>query len=178
MSNSVSFSYEAQACRREQQVSVPLTLDIYGWYQEMLRSHVVAFNPSRASWLVFGYEEVQRVLLDHETFSSQREINADGQVDPIRGAGILGMDPPCHRHLRALISQAFTPRMVAQLEPRITAIVQALLCLGAPLARLETRIALGILLERFPTIRRRRGIQLELKPSNNIYGFKHVPLEW
>jgi cytochrome P450 len=37
------------------------------------------------------------------------------------------MDPPRHRQLRNLVSQAFTPRMVAQLEPRITAITNELL---------------------------------------------------
>jgi cytochrome P450 len=51
-------------------------------------------------------------------------------------------------------------------------------CLGAPLARLETRIALGMLLERFPTIRRRRSIPLDLRPSSFLYGLKHVPVEW
>src|SRR5260370_29318432 len=35
--------------------------------------------------------------------------------------------PPRHRQLRNLVSQAFTPRMVAQLEPRITAITNDLL---------------------------------------------------
>jgi cytochrome P450 len=37
------------------------------------------------------------------------------------------MDPPRHRQMRNLVSQAFTPRMVAQLEPRIAAITNELL---------------------------------------------------
>lgn len=37
------------------------------------------------------------------------------------------MDPPRHRQHRALISQAFTPRVIFLLEPRITAIVHSLL---------------------------------------------------
>jgi cytochrome P450 len=37
------------------------------------------------------------------------------------------MDPPRHRQLRNLVSQVFTPRMVAQLEPRISAITNDLL---------------------------------------------------
>jgi cytochrome P450 len=49
-------------------------------------------------------------------------------------------------------------------------------CLGAPLARLEARIALGIMLERLPHIRRIRTIPLELKSSSFIYGLKHVPI--
>jgi cytochrome P450 len=93
MSIRAAFSYEDLARRRAQQVSVPLTLDVYEWYQEMLRSHAVMFDPARASWLVFGYEEVQRVLLNPQTFSSQRQVDTKGNVDPIRSASILGMDP-------------------------------------------------------------------------------------
>jgi cytochrome P450 len=127
MSNTVSFSYEDLARRRAQQTSVPLTLDMYEWYQEMLPSHAVIFDSSRASWLVFRYEEVQRVLLDAHTFSSQRDVGADGYVDPIKSGSFISMDPPDHRQLRAIVSQAFTPRVVADMEPRIIAIVQSLL---------------------------------------------------
>ena len=48
------------------------------------------------------------------------------RADPL-GSSILQMDPPRHRQLRNLVSQAFTPRIVAQLEPRITAITNELL---------------------------------------------------
>src|SRR5258708_20419346 len=37
------------------------------------------------------------------------------------------MAPPRHRQLRNLVTQAFTPRSVAQLSERITAIINALL---------------------------------------------------
>src|SRR3989454_8153890 len=51
---------------------------------------------------------------------------SQGDADPL-GSSILQMDPPRHRQLRNLVTQAFTPRMVAQLEPRITAITHDLL---------------------------------------------------
>src|SRR5207245_7166780 len=51
---------------------------------------------------------------------------SQGDAHPI-GSVILHMDPPRHRQLRNLVSQAFTPRMVAQMEPRITAITNELL---------------------------------------------------
>jgi cytochrome P450 len=127
MSNPVSFSYQDVARRKEQQVQVPLTVDIYRWYQAMQQSHSVFFDSRRVSWLILRYEEVQRVLLDHQTFSSQFAVGPDGNVDPIMSPGMLGTDPPRHRQLRALVSQAFTPRVVANLEPRITSIVQTLL---------------------------------------------------
>ncbi|HEY6540802.1 MAG TPA: cytochrome P450 [Ktedonobacteraceae bacterium] len=123
----LSYGYEELLQRRTKEASVPLTPDIYSWYQEMQKTHRVYYDDVRASWLVFHYNDVHRVLLDTETFSSQRTTNPDGSIDPIASGGIVGMDPPRHRQLRSLISQAFTPRVVAQMEPRITAIVHDLL---------------------------------------------------
>jgi cytochrome P450 len=49
-------------------------------------------------------------------------------------------------------------------------------CLGAPLARLEARIALGELCKRFSSITRVREIPLEPQPSTIIYGVRHLPV--
>jgi cytochrome P450 len=68
-------------------------------------------------------------LSDHATFSSDESRYAPPEyrdTSPITSS-ILRMDPPRHRQLRSLVSQAFTPRMVAQLEPRIREIVTGLL---------------------------------------------------
>jgi cytochrome P450 len=51
-------------------------------------------------------------------------------------------------------------------------------CLGAPLARLEARIALGAMLERWPNLQRNRAVPLELRPSPNLYGLKHLPISF
>jgi cytochrome P450 len=59
--------------------------------------------------MIFDYEGVKRVLSDYETFSSRH-----GPAE-----WLAFMDPPRQAKLRALISRAFTPRMVANLEPRI-----------------------------------------------------------
>ncbi|GCE05525.1 cytochrome P450 [Dictyobacter aurantiacus] len=127
MSATPSYSYEELQRRRTRQASVLLTPDIYDWYEQMMASHDLYYDETRASWLLFRYEDVMRVLQDTRTFSSQRTTNPDGSVDPIASGGILGMDPPRHRQLRSLISMAFTPRAIAQLEPRIRAIVNDLL---------------------------------------------------
>jgi cytochrome P450 len=49
-------------------------------------------------------------------------------------------------------------------------------CLGAPLARLEAKIALTIMLERLLDIKRDRSQNLEPVHSVFIYGAKHVPI--
>ena len=45
------------------------------------------------------------------------------RLDPLEE----GMDPPEHRKFRTLVSQAFTPRVVQGLEPRIEAVCRRLL---------------------------------------------------
>jgi len=82
---------------------------------------------SGVAWLAARYADVQRILLDPKTFSSQRTLNRDGSVDEVASGSILGLDPPRHRQLRHLLAQAFTQRRVAQLEPRIRAICNRLI---------------------------------------------------
>ena len=88
-------------------------------------------DPDWGGWHVFRYTDVARVLSEYATFSSdghriEQAAGSTGEADPIESS-IIRMDPPRHRHLRNLVSQVFTPRMVAQLEPRITAITNELL---------------------------------------------------
>src|SRR5881227_2757157 len=100
-------------------------------YRMMRATQPVFQHPEWGGWQVFRYADVSRVLSEHATFSSdaRRMAQSEGSqddADPL-GSSILQMDPPRHRQLRSLVSQAFTPRMVAQLEPRITAITHELL---------------------------------------------------
>src|SRR5437899_966784 len=95
----------------------------FDWYRSMRATQPVFKHPEWSGWQVFRYADVTRVLSEYATFSS---ASFDDQSDPL-GSSILQMDPPRHRQLRNLVSQAFTPRMVAQLEPRITAITNELL---------------------------------------------------
>jgi cytochrome P450 len=81
------------------------------------------FLPAPGIWLVFGYDDVHAVLKDNQTWSSQ-PVPPEGYEGP--PPGMLNSDPPRHNRLRNLVSQAFTPRMVEQLEPRIREIATAL----------------------------------------------------
>jgi cytochrome P450 len=67
-------------------------------------------------WLVSDYAGVRRALTDHDAFSSDL-THAPGHGNP--GAWFIFFDPPRHTRLRALIARAFTPRVVADLEPRV-----------------------------------------------------------
>ena len=83
----------------------------YPWYDQLrAASPVLRVPPPFNGWMIFDYETVKRVLNDHEAFSSKV---------PAPKNWFVFHDPQEHTKLRALISRAFTPRMIANLEPRI-----------------------------------------------------------
>ncbi|MEV6492415.1 cytochrome P450, partial [Actinoplanes sp. NPDC051633] len=85
-------------------------------------------------WHIYGHPEVQAVLGDAETFSSDtlritpehRRPRADGREVSMDGMITL-MDPPRHTKLRKLVTSTFAPKAVAALEPRIAALTHELL---------------------------------------------------
>jgi cytochrome P450 len=74
--------------------------------------------PPFDAWMIFDYDGVKRVTGDHESFSSR--VRAPGNW-------FIFQDPPIHTKLRALISKAFTPRMITNLEPLIRELSRSLL---------------------------------------------------
>ena len=75
-------------------------------------------------WTIFDFDGVKRALADQAAFSSDLS-HAPGQGNP--GRWFIFFDPPRHTKLRALIAKAFTPRVVADLEPRIRRLSRELL---------------------------------------------------
>lgn len=76
---------------------------------------------------VFRYADVQAILRDAETWSSR--FPPPPGIDPANmpEPSMIGQDPPQHTRLRGLVSQAFTPRIIRRLEPRIHEIAHELL---------------------------------------------------
>jgi cytochrome P450 len=103
----------------------------YGFYSTMRRDQPVAHDKQNWLWAVYRYDDVKRVLTDHTTFSSEFQRIAPpqdpGDEQPRFRSSLISSDPPRHRQLRDLISRAFTPRAVANLEPRIVEITHDLL---------------------------------------------------
>ena len=108
----------------------------FPWYEEMRRVSPVHVDPHSGVLSVFGYDHVQRVLSDYEAFSSERGPR-DGSASSALGTSLISSDPPRHRQLRNLVTQAFTPRAIARLAPRITTIISELLDLVAGAGRMD-----------------------------------------
>ncbi len=73
-------------------------------------------------WVVTKYEDVSFVSKNPGTFASGRGTNIfDVLPEQLRQQQtiMLNMDPPAHSKYRRLVSQGFTPRIVARLEEHI-----------------------------------------------------------
>jgi cytochrome P450 len=86
---------------------IPGLLDMSGGPREGVRQFVA-----------LGYDAVQQVLLDGQTFSSSGYASSMGLV---MGHSILEMDEPEHRAYRSLIQQAFTLKAMERWERDIVA---------------------------------------------------------
>ncbi|MEU6482646.1 cytochrome P450 [Streptomyces sp. NPDC046887] len=81
-------------------------------------------------WEVFRHQEAVQVLGDHRTYSNDmNHFIPEDQRRLARAArgNFVGIDPPDHTRLRGLVSQAFSPRVTAELEPRVKRLAERLL---------------------------------------------------
>ncbi|HVV20553.1 MAG TPA: cytochrome P450 [Pseudonocardiaceae bacterium] len=79
---------------------------------------------------LFRYADVQQVLSDPRFSSNIGRLMPFLDPDQL-AENLVWTDPPAHRPLRGLVSQAFTPKTVARLRPRI-ADIAADLVTGLP----------------------------------------------
>ncbi|MEU4739365.1 cytochrome P450 [Actinosynnema sp. NPDC023658] len=97
------------------------------WLRGERPDHVVQHDEELGTWNVHGYPEVAEILADWGRFSSDTTRLFPAMDRSVTDGNILQLDPPEHRQLRRLVSHAFTPKVVADLEPRITALTGELL---------------------------------------------------
>lgn len=102
-------------------------LNPFPHYARMRDSAPVFHDDQSGSWHVFRYDDVQRVLSEHGTFSSRMGGDDPSETGQLFAASLITADPPRHRQLRSLVTQAFTPRAVEALAPRISALTEELL---------------------------------------------------
>jgi cytochrome P450 len=108
----------------------------------------VFYAPQFDLWVVTRYDDVLAVVKDHDTFSSAGALKSSPEpfppeVEAVLAEGwpampyIIEVDPPLHERIRGLVTKAFTPKRIAELEPRIQAIAAELVDELAPLGRAD-----------------------------------------
>lgn len=95
------------------------------WYREMRTKNPLSYDEGNGVWSVFAYADVKAIHSDYERFSSQ--FSVDPPPDQPIEASILRRDPPQHKLLRSIVTQAFTPRIIERMAERIEAIAHRLL---------------------------------------------------
>ncbi len=91
--------------------------DPYPVYARLRDEAPLFRNEEHAFWAISRFDDVVRALQHPEIFTSTR---AAAKGDPSQDMPMMIiMDPPRHDELRALVNRSFTPRRIAQLEPRV-----------------------------------------------------------
>ena len=105
--------------------------DPYPFYRRLREQDPVHQSPL-GIWVLTRYDDAVMVLRDprfgREGLAEIIEARlGQGSVRPANTRDMLFRDPPDHTRLRALVSRAFTPRVVEAMRPHIQEIVDGLL---------------------------------------------------
>lgn len=89
----------------------------------------VRFDEPSGRWEVLRYTDGLRVISDSEVFSNDLSefIPDHEELRTFSKGNFQAMDEPRHKELRGLVSQAFTPRFVRSLVPRVEQVAAELL---------------------------------------------------
>jgi cytochrome P450 len=91
-----------------------------------LRAEAPAYRNERLGlWALSRHADVKAAFREWTQYSNRHGVALDRDAFAPTAeytASFLAMDPPRHDRLRALVSKGFTPRRVAELEPRVRAI--------------------------------------------------------
>jgi cytochrome P450 len=101
--------------------SVEINADPYPVFKRLREEAPLYYNAQHDFYAVSRYEDVNRGIVDHGTFSSAKGaiielIKADF---PIPSGVLIFEDPPIHDIHRKLLARMFTPRKIAVLEEKI-----------------------------------------------------------
>ena len=106
--------------------------DPYPFYRH-LREAAPVFKAQQGFWLLTRYEDVAFALRDKRfgkdfAGNMERRYGTNRMEEPAVASlarTMLVQDPPDHTRLRSLVTKAFTARRVADMRPRIKALVDA-----------------------------------------------------
>ena len=86
----------------------------YAW----LREHAPVYHNERLDfWALSRFDDVLDGLHDPDTYTSTGGVAIEHTDAALKS--MIEMDPPEHTQMRKLIARRFTPRRIAELEPRV-----------------------------------------------------------
>jgi cytochrome P450 len=106
-----------------------IAADPYPVFRRLREQAPLYYNPKHDFWALSRFDDVERGLLEHETYISGRGpiIELIKANIPIPPGGLIFEDPPVHTIRRGLVSRVFTPRRMNALEPKVREFCRACL---------------------------------------------------
>ena len=102
--------------------------DPYPTYERLREEQPLYRNDELGFWAMSRHADVIEGFRDWERLSNAHGVSLDPAASgphAHRTMSFLAMDPPMHGRMRGLVSRGFTPRRVAELEPRIRRIARS-----------------------------------------------------
>ncbi|MFG2329348.1 cytochrome P450 [Streptomyces sp. NPDC048604] len=109
----------------------------YAWLREHAPVHRATLPSGVEAWLVTRYGDARQALADQrlsknpahhdEPAHAKGKTGIPGERKAELMTHLLNIDPPDHTRLRRLVSKAFTPRRVAEFEPRVQELTDRLI---------------------------------------------------
>ena len=123
--------------RHEQRADIRLTdgdfyasepFEQYAW----MRANAPVYFDGEV-WGIARHDDVQTVSKDSQTFCNRHGMRPDSPPVP----SMINMDDPEHKLRRGLVNKGFTPRRVADHEPRVREVCRELIAKVAPKGRCD-----------------------------------------
>ncbi|RME66581.1 MAG: cytochrome P450 [Alphaproteobacteria bacterium] len=113
----------------------PVLSDPYPFFAQARCQAPVFYSPLIDHWVVSRYEDIARILMDHETFSARNTLTPITPLCPAARQALedggwrlkpaLGNnDEPDHKRVRNLVRKTFLPAYVKAKEPRIRSLTE------------------------------------------------------
>jgi cytochrome P450 len=162
---------------------VDIDIDPYPTYRRLRDESPVYYNDRHGFWGLSRYADVDTALRDPQRLSSAKgDILEVVKADPVMPPGVfINEDPPLHTIHRALVSRAFMPKKMRELEHKVRAFCAACLdplvgadCfdfvqdLGAELPMRTIGMLVGIPDADQPTVRAQAHAVLRNRPGEPL----------
>ncbi len=111
---------------REYQLLTIAEPDPYPFYKWLRDEDPAHYSSSTDIWVLTRFEDVSNAFKDWKTWSSRRRGNLINDPPERVGKTLGTTDPPQHTFARSIVNKAFTPKTVADLQPKVEALAMQL----------------------------------------------------
>src|ERR1700753_585711 len=117
----------------------PFRDDPYAFFAQARQKQPIFFSPTFNFWMVTRYDDIVRILKDHQGFSNAKAFASPSELLPeaqhllrntmfgTESGGLIMADPPIHTRLRRPLAAAFFARRIATPEPDMRELVSQLM---------------------------------------------------